>query len=136
MADAVLLIHAGFVLFVVLGLALIIAGGARRWRWVRNPWFRIVHLAAIAIVVGESWLGFACPLTTIEMALRAQSGGPVYDESFIAHWVRTLLYYQAPPWVFTVAYSAFAACVIASWIAVRPQSFSPQACPQPPTPRA
>src|SRR4051794_4279263 len=136
MANAVLLIHAGFVLFVVLGLVLIVLGGACRWPWVRNPWFRVTHVAAIGIVVAESWLGIACPLTTMEMTLRAQSGGPVYDESFITHWVRTLLFYEAPPWVFTVAYTAFAACVIASWIAVRPQRFGAHARRQGRTPQA
>lgn len=123
-ADAILVLHTLFVLFVVSGLALIIIGGARRWRWVRNPWFRTLHLLAIAFVVAESWLGVACPLTTMEMSLRQQSGGNVYGETFIAHWLRVLLYYDAPTWVFTVAYSLFAACVVASWAAVRPRRFS------------
>jgi hypothetical protein len=47
LADAVLVLHAGVVLFVVAGLALTLVGGALRWRWVRNFWFRAAHLAAI-----------------------------------------------------------------------------------------
>lgn len=124
LADAVLILHAAFVLFVVLGLALVIAGGVRGWSWVRNPWFRAGHLAAIGVVVAESWLGIACPLTTAEMSLRMQAGADAYSDGFLAHWVHALLYYHAPPSVFTAAYTVFAACVLASWVFIRPRRFS------------
>ncbi|MDX1555935.1 MAG: DUF2784 domain-containing protein [Xanthomonadales bacterium] len=120
-ADAILFVHAGFVAFVVFGLVLILLGGAFRWNWVRNPWFRWAHLAAIGVVVLQAWLGMICPLTTWEMALRAKAGDAVYAGTFIAHWVESLLYYQAPPWVFTVVYTAFGALVVASWFWVRPR---------------
>ena len=120
-ADAVLLLHALFVVFVVSGLLLILAGGAFGWAWVRVRWFRIAHLAAIGVVVVQSWLGVICPLTTFEMALRTRAGESGYPGSFIAHWVETFLYYQAPPWVFVVCYTAFGALVIASWFWVRPR---------------
>lgn len=122
-ADAVLLVHALFVAFVVLGLAMILIGGARTWRWVRNPWFRILHLAAIGIVVAQSWLGRLCPLTTLESALRMRAGDAAYTGAFIAHWVEAALYYRAPEWVFTLVYTAFGAVVIASWLLVRPRRF-------------
>jgi hypothetical protein len=124
MAAAVLIVHTMFVLFVVTGLALVLVGGACKWRWVRNPWFRTLHLAAIVFVAAESWLGVVCPLTTLEMSLRERSDGGVYSEGFIAHWLRMLLYYEAPGWVFTVAYTLFAVCVVASWVAVRPRRFT------------
>jgi hypothetical protein len=120
-ADAVLLLHALFVVFVVSGLVLILAGGAFGWAWVRVRWFRIAHLAAIGVVVVQSWLGVICPLTTFEMALRTRAGESGYPGSFIAHWVEAFLYYQAPPWVFVVCYTAFGALVIASWFWVRPR---------------
>ena len=120
-ADAVMLLHALFVVFVVSGLVLILAGGAFGWAWVRLRWFRITHLAAIGVVVVQSWLGVICPLTTFEMALRTRAGESGYAGSFIAHWVETFLYYQAPPWVFVVCYTAFGALVIASWFWVRPR---------------
>src|SRR5690606_7653277 len=102
-ADAVLLVHVGFVAFVLLGLLCILAGGALRWRWVRNPWFRLLHLVAIGIVVLQSWLGVLCPLTTLEMALRQKAGEATYSGSFIAHWLNSLLYIEAPMWMFVVA---------------------------------
>lgn len=122
-ADAVLLAHALFVAFVVLGLAMILIGGARAWRWVRNPWFRILHLAAIGVVVAQSWLGRLCPLTTLESALRTRAGDAAYTGAFVAHWVEAALYYRAPEWVFALVYTAFGAAVVASWLVVRPRRF-------------
>jgi Protein of Unknown function (DUF2784) len=122
-ADGLLLLHVLFVAFVVLGLALIIAGGLRNWHWVRNPWFRSAHLAAIGVVVAQAWLGRLCPLTVGEMALRQRAGDAVYRGSFIAHWLDELLYFDAPGWVFTAVYSLFALLVGLSWFLVRPRSF-------------
>ena len=102
-ADAILVVHVAFVAFVVLGLLLILAGGALRWRWVRHRWLRLGHLAAIGVVVLQSWLGVLCPLTTLEMALRQRAGEATYSGSFIAHWLAALLYVEVPPWAFTVA---------------------------------
>src|SRR6266850_3189781 len=120
-ADIVLLTHAAFVGFVVLGLILIIVGGFRRWHWLKNPWFRFGHLAAIGVVVLQAWLGVICPLTTLEMALRERAGDAVYSGSFVAHWLQRLLFYQAPTWVFTLCYTLFGLLVIASWLAFRPR---------------
>ena len=125
-ADAILLLHVIFVAFVVLGLVLILLGKIRSWRWIRNPWFRLTHLAAIAVVVIQSWFDIICPLTTIEMALRSQAADTVYSGSFIAHWLETLLYYQLQPWVFVLCYSLFGVAVGASWHWVRPRGFFPR----------
>ncbi len=121
LADAVLTLHAGLVLFVVLGLGLILLGGGRGWRWVRNRWFRLAHLAAITVVVAQAWLGVICPLTTLEIWLRRRAGQGAYDGSFIEHWLQELLYYQAPAWVFIVLYTAFGSLVLASWWWVPPR---------------
>ncbi len=123
-ADAMLLLHVLFVAFVVIGLVLIFVGKARRWSWVRNPWFRVMHLLAIAVVVVQSWFSVICPLTTFEMALRSRAGDTQYSGSFISHWLETILYYQAPSWVFVVCYTVFGALVVGSWFWVRPQRFN------------
>ncbi len=122
-ADVILLLHVLFVAFVVIGLLLIFIGKVREWSWIRNPWFRLIHLAAIAVVVVQSWFGLICPLTTIEMALRSRAGDHVYAGTFISHWLENILYYQLAPWVFVVCYMAFAAIVIASWFWIRPRHF-------------
>lgn len=120
-ADLLLLTHVLFVAFVVLGLVLILAGGIRRWAWVRNPWFRAAHLAAIAFVVVQAWLGRICFLTVWEMGLRERAGDAVYRGAFIAHWLERLLYYDLPAWAFTLAYTLFGALVALSWVLVRPR---------------
>lgn len=115
LADLVLLLHFAVVLFVVGGLLLVIVGNGLNWRRVNALSFRLAHLAAIGIVVAQAWLGQACPLTTLEMWLRRQAGEATYGASFIEHWVQRLLYYEAPSWVFTLAYSLFALLVAAAW---------------------
>ena len=96
LADAVLLAHLAIVLFNVGGLLLILAGNRLGWRWVNRWWFRAAHLAAIAVVVGQAWLGITCPLTTLESWLRALAGSAPYHDGFIAHWVQRILFYRLP----------------------------------------
>ena len=121
-ADSILFAHALFVGFVVIGLVLIYAGKLLHWSWICNRWFRIAHLVTVAIIVLQSWLGFTCPLTVWEMGLRGRAGDAVYAGSFVAHWLETLLYYQAPEWVFVLIYTLFGSLVAASWYWVRPKS--------------
>lgn len=117
-ADLVLVVHVAFVLFVIGGLVAVWVGDRSGWRFTRRIGFRLAHLAAIVVVVAESWLGIVCPLTALERGLRARAGAPTLGEgeSFIGHALSRLLYYEAPEWVFTVAYSAFGLAVLATWV--------------------
>lgn len=115
LADAVLVIHFGVVLFVVGGLVVVVAGNRLGWRWVDGWWFRLAHLAAIAVVVAQAWLGQYCVLTTLESWLRGRAGVPTHDQSFVEHWVQRLIYLEAPLWVFTAAYTVFALLVVLAW---------------------
>lgn len=115
LAEVVLILHVAVVAFVVGGLLLVIVGNRCGWRWVNARWFRLAHLATIAVVVAEAWLGVACPLTRLEMWLRAKAGAPIYSGSFIEHWLQRLLYHDAPPWVFVLGYSLFALLVVLAW---------------------
>src|SRR5690606_33274168 len=85
------------------------------WRWVNSWLFRLAHLVAMAIVVAQAWFGVICPLTTLESWLRVQGGGTGYGESVIVHWLRAILFYEAPLWVFTLAYTLFGLAVLATW---------------------
>ncbi len=123
LADSTLALHVMYVLFVVLGLLLVFMGGFCGWRWVRNRWFRLTHLLAIAVVVVQAWFGLVCPLTTLEMALRQRAGSVTYSGSFVGHWLQTLLYYDAPGWVFGLVYTLFGLLVGISWLWVRPRPF-------------
>jgi polyferredoxin len=110
-ADAILVVHAAFVLFVAAGLPATWIGIALGKPFARDPWFRNLHLAAIAFVVGEAVLGFACPLTAWEDALRGTSG----ERGFIQRWIHAWLFWDWPAWVFTTIYVAFGVLVALTW---------------------
>lgn len=116
-ADAILLLHVAFVLFIVLGFVAIWLGAAWGKRWSTDPWLRGLHLAAIAIVVLESWLGLPCPLTVWEDALR----GTHTNIGFVAHWLRALLFWNLPAWFFTALYTAVGALAVATWLRIPPR---------------
>jgi hypothetical protein len=115
LADAVLLLHFAVVVFVVGGLAFVVAGNLRGWRCVNDWPFRLAHLAAIAFIVAQTWLCQLCPLTTLESWLRVQAGSPSYTKSFVEHWAQRIIFYEAPFWVFTLAYTVFGLLVVAAW---------------------
>lgn len=125
LADIVLVAHALFVAFVVGAFVFTVIGGYRGWRWTRNLWFRSAHLAAIGVVVAQSWLEVVCPLTVLEMRLRARSGLASYEGSFIEHWLHRILYIDAPGWVFIVAYTAFGLFVVWTWVRFPPRRRRP-----------
>ena len=111
-ADLVTLIHATYVAVVVLGFVAILVGWAAGWDWVRNRYFRIVHVAMILLVCCEALVGTTCPLTIWENMLRVKGGEAGYSRDFVGYWLDSLIFYHAPPWVFTTAYLTFGALVI------------------------
>ncbi len=127
LADLTVVVHFAYVGFVVFSVPITLIGGWRKWRWVRNRWFRGIHLAMIAVVVAEAWAGITCPLTTLENEFRhaAAGSGPAaeqaYQGDFIARWMHDAMFFQAEPWVFTVCYSLFGALVLAMFIFVPPR---------------
>ena len=120
-ADLVVTLHAAYVLFVAVGFLLIMLGIVLKWSWIRNLWFRLAHLAAILVVVAEALLGITCPLTIWEKALRARAGQSSYRGDFIANLIHELLFYDAPPWVFTVCYSLFGLLVLLTFLLAPPR---------------
>ncbi len=121
LADLVLTLHVAIVVFIVGGLVAVFVGGALGWRWVRHRSFRGLHLAAIAVVVLQSWLGQWCALTTLESWLRAQAGESGYTRSFVETWLHRLLYLEGPFWAFTLAYTVFGGLVLLAWWRVPPR---------------
>ena len=81
-ADALVVLHLGFVAFVVLGGLLVL-----RWRWL--AW---VHIPA---AIWGAWIEFAgwiCPLTPLENRLREEAGQQGYATSFVEHYLLPVLY--------------------------------------------
>lgn len=120
-ADAVLAVHVAFVAFVVLGQVYVMIGWMLRWPSARNRLFRLLHLAAIGVVVLQAWLGLICPLTLLEYHMRGATEALAEGQSFIGYWLSRLLYYHAPPWVFTTVYSIFGALVLLCFFAYPPR---------------
>lgn len=121
LADLTVIVHFAYVAFVIFGQLFIMLGWLLGWKWVRNPWFRSLHLLAITVVVLEAWAGITCPLTTWEHQLRELAGQSSYQGAFIANWVHDALFIDAPPWFFTAMYSAFGALVALTFIVAPPR---------------
>lgn len=117
LADAVLALHFGVAAFITLGLLLIPIGRFRDWRWVRHRRLRIFHAALMVFVALEALVGMNCPLTTLEAQLR----GTEAHESFLAHQISHLLFWDLPLSFFLVLYLACAAWVIWLWFLCRPK---------------
>jgi hypothetical protein len=115
LADAVVIVHAAYVAFVVIGFAAIVAGAIAGARWSRSFALRVAHLAAILLVCVEVAIGVVCPLTSLENALRLRAGGAAYPADFIGYWVDRVIFYDFPTWVFALLYFGFAAMVALSW---------------------
>jgi hypothetical protein len=120
LADIIAIIHLGYVVFVILGFILILMGIALRWKWIRNLWFRIAHLAAIAGVALEAILGVNCPLTVLEFSLRYGVSLSSRRVSFVGELVGSVLYYDAPAWLFTIIYVGFALLVAITFVLAPP----------------
>jgi hypothetical protein len=121
LADLVVALHVAYVSYVVLGEAIILLGVVLRWGWISNPWFRLTHLAAIAIVAGEALFEVACPLTTWEDELRARAGHPVEQGSFIGRLLDSLIFYEIEPSVLKWIYIGFAVLVVVTLLLAPPR---------------
>ena len=82
LADGVVLVHAAFVAFVMLG-------GFLAWRWRAVVW---THVPAALWGAAIEYGGWTCPLTPLEGALRARAGLQGYRGGFVEHYVIPLLY--------------------------------------------
>jgi hypothetical protein len=82
LADILGTIHLAFVAFVVIGQVLILVGWLLGWGWIRNFWFRLIHLLSIGVVALQGAAGSICPLTSWEHTLRKTHHD--HDRAFIA----------------------------------------------------
>jgi hypothetical protein len=82
LADAALILHLGFVVFVLFGGLLVL-------RWPRMAW---IHVPAAVWGVLIEYGGWICPLTPLENSLRERSGLAPYSGDFVEHYLLPLLY--------------------------------------------
>ncbi len=121
LADLLVVFHCSYATFIVAGLVLILLGGWRKWHWVRNFYFRSLHLLMIAVVVEESLLGVVCPLTDWEDALREKAGETVEQGTFIGRMVHHFLFVKFSDAFLAVCYCLFGLLVVAAFLLVPPQ---------------
>ena len=121
LADVIVVFHATYVSFVVFGLMAILLGIAFRWKWVRNIWFRSIHLLTIGIVVGEALAGVPCPLTVWESKLRKSAGQTGYTGDFVGYWAHQLIFFRADPWVITLIHTLFGLAVLVVFFLAPPR---------------
>lgn len=115
-------VHAAYVAYVVVGLLLIWIGLFAGWGWIRNPWFRITHLIAIAIVAIEAVFEIECPLTAWERQLREAAGDAVSEVSFIGRILHDVLFLEdLPAWAFTAMHIGYAVLVLATFVLAPPR---------------
>lgn len=81
-ADAVVIVHLAFILFVGLG-------GLLAWRWPKVVWAHVpAAIYGIAIVA----VGFDCPLTPLEKHFRRLAGEGGYAGGFVDRYLEGVIY--------------------------------------------
>jgi len=134
LADALVVAHLAYVLFVIVGLILILVGWPLRWRWIRSWRFRLLHFVAIAVVALETLADVPCPLTTWELDLRRAAGqidpAGVDDEevSFVGRLVRDVLFVtpeEVSEETLRACHYAFAGAVLVTLFLVPPRRREP-----------
>jgi hypothetical protein len=135
LADALVVLHLAVVLYVLIGQAAILVGWVLRWSWIRNFWFRIIHLAIMLTVAVEGALGITCPLTTWEYELRLAAGQAPSAVSFVGRMARDILFVEAPQELLNKIYIAFFGLVFLTLVACRPRRPGQRKSILPPAPR-
>lgn len=82
LADAVVLVHLAFILFVLLGGLLVL----------RHPRIAWLHVPALAWGVYTELTSTVCPLTPLENVLRRAAGEEGYAGTFIDRYLVPLIY--------------------------------------------
>jgi uncharacterized membrane protein YhhN len=102
LADLVVVVHLGFIVFVAVG-------GFLAWRWPRLLW---LHMPAVTYALVIVTVGFDCPLTPLEKYLRHAAGQAGYAGGFVNHYLTGVLY---PDRLLGLARALLAAAVVASY---------------------
>lgn len=118
LAVAILLIHLVVITFNIFGCVVVPLGAWRHWGWVREFWWRAVHLGAWVVVALQAVLGRACFLTIWQADAQ---GGVSHVQPLIESWIDRVVFWPFPIWVFAIAYVVLFLYVVALWIFVRPR---------------
>jgi hypothetical protein len=120
-ADLIAAAHIGYFIYVVGGSAAIIVGFTQGKEWIRNPWFRLSHLAAVYIVVFENTFNIACPLNTAEWQLRSTSQSAIEATSGVGGILDILLFHTIPGHVLNLIFNSLAILLLVALVLVPPR---------------
>jgi len=120
LAEAVLLLHLGVVLFNIFGLIAIPLGAWRGWAFVRIFWWRALHVAILAVVALQAVLDRVCFLTVWQSDLLHRAGEAASDAPLIQRWVTRAIFWPLPLWFFALLYAAVCLYTLFLWWAVPP----------------
>jgi hypothetical protein len=136
-ADVLVTLHLAFVAFVVVGQLLIVVGAVCGWKWVRDFWFRAIHLLSIGVVAAEGLAGVECPLTGWERDLRGGNLFATEGSCWLGRVANGILFYQIDPSnvkYFQYGHIAFGVLVLLTFLLAPPRlpwRKRPAAAPEP-----
>ena len=123
-ANLVAVTHIGYFLFVLGGAVAIVVGYYRNREWVRRPWFRFLHVAAVFIVLFEEVTGIPCVLNLLQWALRSGATGEQQATEGFGGVLDFLLYGTISPfWLDVFYWSMGALTLMLLWVV--PVRFAP-----------
>ena len=115
-SEIVLLFHFCVFLFMVLSFFLIPYGYYQKWEWVKNRYYRLIHLILMGIIFIEAILGFMCPLTILENFLR----NDIEINNKITQIIHQVMYWDLPTNQFIILYLLSLLYLIFLWFFFKP----------------
>ena len=115
-SEIVLLFHFCIFLFIILSFILIPLGYYQKWEWVKNKYYRLIHLVLMGIVFIETILGFMCPLTILENFLR----NDIEINNKITKIIHQIMYWGLPTYQFIILYLLSLLYLIFLWFFFKP----------------
>ena len=116
-ANLIAVVHIAYFIFIVGGMGAIVLSLRRPIPWVRNPWFRLVHAAAIYIVLFEEITGLPCPLNVLQWGAREAATGSAESSAGVGGLLDVLLYHTISPLALDIMYWSFGGLVLVMfWI--------------------
>ena len=115
-SEIILFIHFLIFLFITLSFILIPVGYFQKWKWVKNKYYRSMHLILMGIISIETILGFMCPLTILENYLRDD----IKVDNKFTEIVHQILYWNLPNYQFIILYILSFSYLIFLWFFFKP----------------
>jgi len=120
LADFIATIHFAWVAFVVFGLVFVLLGKWRGWSWVKNRWFRGIHVAMILVVLARTTVLEVCPLSTWEESLLKLAEAEQATRTSFGAFMHLAIHPDTeavPMWVYPPIYAVYAVLIVAAfWI--------------------